>query len=99
MEIVPLSPDDAGGCADAMSVYASARDVDCPDAIGHTVSSYAVMRRLGWDGVPPREFLALDADKPIGVLGVDLPEYDNTHLAWLGVTVAPEARRRGIGSD
>ncbi len=100
MELTQLSPDDAIACADALSVFERARKADCPDAYDHTLVSYAGLLQHGWDGVPPRNFLARDdAGRPVAVLAVDLPTYDNTHLVWFDVTVAPEFRRRGIGSD
>ena len=100
MELTQLSPDDTVDCADALSVFESARKADCPDAIDHTLVSYTGLLRYGWDGVPPRNILARDdAGRPVAVLAVDLPTYDNTHLAWIDVTVAPEFRRRGIGSE
>jgi len=100
VKISQLSPDDAVACAEALTVFDSARDADCPDAINHTAVSYAGLLRYGWDGVPPRNYLARDdSGRPVAVLAVDLPTYDNTHVAWFDVTVAPEFRRRGIGSE
>jgi GNAT superfamily N-acetyltransferase len=54
----------------------------------------------GWDGEVGRYFLAYPegADRPVGVLQIQTPEYDNLDLAWLHLSVRPDARRQGYGT-
>jgi RimJ/RimL family protein N-acetyltransferase len=99
MDILPVSPDDATGRAGALAVYERARKADSPDSIGHTPVGFEGNMRYGWDGVPPRYFAGYEGGRMVGMLAVYLPRYDNTHAAWFDVTVAPEHRRRGIGTE
>ncbi len=55
--------------------------------------------RYGWDGEVETPFLGLVDDVPVVVGTVATSEYDNLHLAWLGLKVRPESRRRGLGSE
>jgi GNAT superfamily N-acetyltransferase len=98
MEILPVSPDDATGRAAALALYEQARETDSPDSIGHTLVSFEGQMRYGWDGEPPLYHAGYEGDEMVGVLAVHMPKYDNTELAWFDVTVAPEHRRRGLGS-
>lgn len=65
-----------------------------------TPLSFAADLRHGWDGDPGQAYLARDADGlAVGLLGLEVPTYDNTNLAWFQVDVHPEYRGRGIGSE
>lgn len=85
--------------AGAVAVLEMARLVDAPHRLAPTTASYEADLRFGWDGHPARTALATDQrGRVIGVLEVDLPHWDNPHLAGIGVTVEPDSRRRGIGT-
>jgi GNAT superfamily N-acetyltransferase len=100
VEITRLSPDDEVGCAAAVAVLNAAAKVDCPEALTHTPRGYANHLRYGWDLDPARGYLARDTEgTAVGVVSVDMPTYDNTNLAWLGVDVHPDHRSHGIGSE
>ncbi|HIW61616.1 MAG TPA: GNAT family N-acetyltransferase [Candidatus Stackebrandtia excrementipullorum] len=43
-------------------------------------------------------FAAVDADRVVGALMLQLPKNENTHIAQAGVAVHPLFRRRGIGT-
>ena len=58
----------------------------------------AAMLRDGWDGEPPRGFLGTEDGRAVAYGSLSTSEWDNTRLAWLGVLVHPQARRRGLGS-
>ncbi|MEV5966858.1 GNAT family N-acetyltransferase [Kribbella sp. NPDC051952] len=99
MNITRLSPDDEVGIDDAVAVIAAAEKLDCPESVVPTPRGYAAKLKHGWDGEPPLGYLARDDDGvPVGVLTVDTPTYDNKQLAWAGIQVHPDHRRRGIGS-
>ena len=56
--------------------------------------------RHGWDGEVGRYFLAYrpGASEPSDRAAVHTTDYDNLDLAWLGVAIHPEQRRRGYGN-
>jgi GNAT superfamily N-acetyltransferase len=100
VNILPLSPDDSAACAEVADLLNAVRLTDCPDQISHTAASYAAMLRHGGDGEPPTAYVGRDDDGGlVGVLSVDLPTRENTHLAWFGLDVHPEHRRLGYGSE
>jgi GNAT superfamily N-acetyltransferase len=43
-------------------------------------------------------YAAFDGEEMVGIGFLVLPFADNTNMSWIGVAVAPEQRRRGIGS-
>jgi GNAT superfamily N-acetyltransferase len=84
--------------AAVVAVQEAARAVDCPHRPSPDVSSLRAGLRHGWDGDPPTAGLARDgAGRPLGIVDILLPRWDNTHLAWAEVTVDPSARRQGVG--
>jgi GNAT superfamily N-acetyltransferase len=99
VDITRLSPDDEVGCADAVAVMAAAEKLDCPEAVVDTPLGYAAHLKHGWDGEPPRGYLARDDDgQAVGLLNLQLPHYDNPQLAWAGIQVHPDHRGRGVGT-
>jgi GNAT superfamily N-acetyltransferase len=95
--IDPAAPDQ-GDLAGAVAVLAAARAEDSPHLPPPTVASYTARLRHGHDGEPPRAAVTRDpAGRVIGLLSMALPEWDNTHLASVQVTVDPRERRRGLG--
>lgn len=99
MDIVKLSPDDPAGIAEAIELMTAARQVDCPEGLGHTTTSYTGVLRYGWDGEPPVAYVGRDGGTMVGMVSIDLPMRENTHLAWISMDVHPEHRRHGYGSE
>jgi GNAT superfamily N-acetyltransferase len=84
--------------AGAVAVLEAARQVDNSFDLGPTTSSLTADLHYGWDGNPPIAGLHRDPDGRVtGVVQVHLPHWDNTHLAFVEVTVDPSARRQGLG--
>lgn len=92
-----LDPADAAARDEVVAVWHAAHDADLPGD-----PAFCPV----WEGgeilhPPPGEpyeyWLARDADGLAGVAYVGLPELDNTGTAYVGVTVHPRARRRGVG--
>ena len=54
--------------------------------------------RVGWDGEPSTPYLATVDGTVVGGGAISISEYDNLHLAWIGVIVHPDHRRQGYGS-
>jgi GNAT superfamily N-acetyltransferase len=99
MRIEKLSPDDAGAIGEVAELLDATRLNDAPDTIEHTALSYAAMLRYGWDGEPPHVYAGRVDGDLAGLLAIDLPVRENTHLAWISATVHPRFRRRGYGSE
>lgn len=98
MILEPVDPDHAAAVDDLVTVTNAVRAADSPwehpltphEAVGHL--------RHGWDGEPPVAFVGRVGGTPVAVGEYAVSEYDNRHVAWLEVYVAPEHRRRGLGS-
>jgi RimJ/RimL family protein N-acetyltransferase len=101
VDLIWLDPDhpDPRAAASAVALMEAARQVDRPFMAGTTLTSYLAWLRYGYDGEPPSVALAYDGGggRPVGLLSLNLPRRDNTHLAELNVYVDPVVRRRGIG--
>lgn len=100
MELTWLDPVhvDDGAVAGAVAVLEAARLADYPHQLGPTVGSFTADLGFGWHGDRPQYAVAQDAYRRVlGVLEVYLPNWDNTHLGSVLVTVDPLCRRQGIG--
>ena len=98
MEIEPFGPDDADRLAQYTAVVNAARAVDSPWQHPATLLSEEGRFRYGWDGEVESPYVGLVDGVPVAVGRVATTDYDNLHLAWLGVQVHPEHRRRGHGT-
>jgi len=67
-------------------VEEAARTVDVPDFPARTLREEQLNRRHPSPGGAPRHFLAVVGDEPVGHLGLDLPQLDNTHLLEVDLT-------------
>jgi RimJ/RimL family protein N-acetyltransferase len=86
--------------AAVLALREASRLVDAPHRLGDTRSSLLARLRHGWDGDPPVLALARDERaRPVGLITVSLPHWDNTHVGSVGVTVDPALRRRGLGRE
>ncbi|HEY5883025.1 MAG TPA: GNAT family N-acetyltransferase [Nakamurella sp.] len=82
------------------AVFEAARAVDRPDDPVCLSTTVAADLIHGWDDEPARTAVTRDGrGRVIGVLQIRASEWDNRHLADVGLTVDPSARRRGIGSE
>jgi GNAT superfamily N-acetyltransferase len=99
MEITPFGPDDTDRLLQYVEVVSAARAVDSPWQHPATLRSEEGRFRYGWDGEVEAPYVALVDGVPVAVGRVATTDYDNLHLAWLGVQVHPEHRRRGHGTS
>ena len=100
LELAWLDPADPErhGIDGAVAVLEAARVLDCPHEIPSIPDAYRAYLRHGWDGEPPEAAVLCDpTGRVVAVLEVSLPRRDNTHLAYVEITVDPVLRRRGIG--
>ena len=98
MEIRRFGPDDTDRLAAYVEVVNAARAADSPWQPASTLKGAEGRFRHGWDGEVETPFLGLVDGSPVAVGRLATSEYDNLHLAWLGVQVHPEHRRSGYGS-
>lgn len=94
-----LQPDDAAGVAAVVALDNAIGEHDTPWRHTATPKTVVGLMRYGWDGEPPRCFLARADGVPVAWSQMWLSDYDNTDLAWLDVAVHPDHRRRGVGSQ
>lgn len=82
----------------AVAVLEAARSVDAPQQLPQSVTAFLANLRHGWEGIAPIHALARGVDgRAVGVLEVRFPQWDNTHLGILDLTVAPDRRRQAVG--
>ncbi|WP_370290356.1 GNAT family N-acetyltransferase [Nocardioides sp.] len=93
-----FTPDDAEDVAAWAAVRTAADAVDAPWEPALTPRRAAGWLRHGWDGEVDTPYLLRAAGEPVAAGAVSTSEYDNLHLAYVRVQVAPSHRRRGHGS-
>jgi GNAT superfamily N-acetyltransferase len=99
MEITRFGPDDTDRLLQYVDVVNAVRAVDSPWQQPDTLKRADGRFRYGWDGEVETPFLGLVEGHPVAVGRFATSEWDNLHLAWLGVQVHPDHRRSGYGSQ
>ena len=99
MEILPFGPDDSDRVAAYVEIVNAVRAADSPWQHPMTLKGADGQFRHGWDGEVETPYVGLVEGETVGVGTVATTEYDNLHLAWLGVQVHPGQRRRGHGTE
>jgi RimJ/RimL family protein N-acetyltransferase len=98
MDIAPFGPDDAEAVASYVELRNAVQVVDSPWSHPLTVHQAEGAFRHGWDGQPDTPFLGVEDGVAVAFGSLSTTEYDNLHLAWIGIKVHPAHRRRGLGS-
>jgi GNAT superfamily N-acetyltransferase len=98
LQIHRFGPDDADEMHAALRIGNAVQAADAPWQHPELATHHEAALRHGWDGEPETPYLLTVDGEPVAVGSLHLPERDNTHLAWLSVTVHPGHRRRGYGS-
>jgi GNAT superfamily N-acetyltransferase len=84
--------------AGAVVVRENARRVDTPGTPIVSTRTFVAELTYGWDGEPTDTAVQRDkTGRPVGLLRLDLPNWDNRHLGLLDIQVDPRDRRQGIG--
>ncbi|QUQ67129.1 GNAT family N-acetyltransferase [Kutzneria sp. CA-103260] len=101
-DIRPCNPDQAeeAALAEYHELVTASAKIDCPDwpdvnyerVIGR-------LRRPSSDAETIRHWFAYQAGKVVGHMTVSLPMLETKDVAMVEITVRPDARRQGIGSD
>jgi GNAT superfamily N-acetyltransferase len=93
-----FTPDDVDDVATSLAVTNAVTAADAPWSHPWLPDRYDAFLRRGWDGEPPVPYLVTVDGRAVGHGSLSLSERDNRHLAWLGLGILPEHRRRGYGS-
>jgi GNAT superfamily N-acetyltransferase len=101
MPFVRVEPGDRQAIQSITDIYNAARPVDDPDSPPAIAELVAADVEFGWDMNPATYFLypPSDGEAPAGVLSLDMPKHDNLQLVWTNLTVRPDLRRRGHGTE
>jgi GNAT superfamily N-acetyltransferase len=97
VEIMRVDVDNDADVEVLFGIEEAARAVDVPDFPARTLREEQLALRHPSPGGAPRHFVARVDGEPVGHLGLDLPQLDNTHLLEVDLTVHPDRRREGIG--
>ena len=98
VEIHRFGPDDADDVRTSLDIQTAVTAADAPWEHPWLPVRYETMLRKGWDGEPPTPYLMTAGEQPVAAATLSVSERDNRHLAWLGLAVHPDHRRRGHGS-
>jgi GNAT superfamily N-acetyltransferase len=98
MDIQQFGWEDADRLQQYVEVVNTARAVDSPWVHPATLRSEEGRFRYGWDGEVEAPYVGLEGGVPVAVGRIATTEYDNLHLAWVGVQVHADHRRRGHGT-
>ena len=98
MDITRFGPDDVAALKEWVELFNAVRLTDSPWEAEGTLLRAEARFRVGWDGEPSTPYLARIDGTVVGGGSISISEYDNLHLAWIGVLVHPEHRRQGHGS-
>ncbi len=98
MDITPFGPDDAADVAAWADLANAVSRQDAPWELPATPTRVEGRFRHGWDGEPAAPYLARIDGEVVGCGAISISDYDNLHLAWVGVAVHPDHRRHGYGS-
>ena len=90
--------DDAEAVRRSVGVLEAVRRHEQPWSHPYTADSLSLGIRHGWDGEPAVHFLVTADGSDVATATYETTTYDNLHVAWLGVDVHPEHRRRGHGT-
>jgi GNAT superfamily N-acetyltransferase len=100
MPFVRVNAGDAESIQVLTDLYNAARVVDDPTSPPAVAELVAGEVEFGWDMHPDTRYLYTPpgGDKPVGMLAVDMPVYDNLQLIWAEVLVHPDHRRLRHGT-
>ncbi len=90
--------DDADAVRRAAELKEAVRSFDEPWMHPITPAKVEGDLHYGWDGEPSVGFLVTVDGVDVATASYETTAYDNLHVAWLGLEVHPDHRRRGHGS-
>ena len=93
-----MSWEDTDGVRRITAVREAVRAFEEPWSHPHVAERVALGMRYGWDGEPTAHFLVTVDGVDVAAAVYETTTYDNPHVAWLGLDVHPDQRRRGHAS-
>lgn len=96
MELVEYGVNDAAAIEVAVTIEREVALADTPWQRPPTTYRHTMTMRHGWDGEPGRHFLVRHDGVDVGTVAIDASDHDNRDLAWVGLCVRPDRRRRGF---
>jgi GNAT superfamily N-acetyltransferase len=100
MRIEPFDPNDEKASRACYEVLLAAHEVDEAVEPPMSLGMFGLFLREGWDKNPAEAWVAVDdSGAVVGFYRIELPDLENLDRVTGGPTVAPAARRRGIGRE
>ncbi len=99
MDISRVDPDDASAAADLTRINTEAEAHDNPYPTSYSMEEQREELRNRDPDYTVEAYLGTADGVAVAAGGLETPVHDNTEKAWLSVSVAPEQRRRGYGSE
>lgn len=99
MQISPLDLGDRDALGEVTSLIHAAIDAGSPWQHRPTVDQVAGGLRHGHDGESALTFVGREAGRTVAVSSLFASSWDNLDAAWMDLTVHPDARRKGLGSE
>lgn len=90
--------EDADAVRRSTAVLEAVRTFEQPWSHAYTPVKVQGDIQHGWDGEPSTWFLVTVDGADVATATYETATYDNHHLAWVGLDVHPDHRRRGHGS-
>jgi len=99
VDISPLAHDgDTSLLEGVVALENAVNATDSPWVHDQTLEGLIGYLRHGWDGEAPELHVGVLDGRVVATGNVHVSEWDNLDLAWLGVQVHPDLRRRGLGT-
>lgn len=98
MDICVFPPDDVAALRDWVDVRNAVRGLDTPWLPPYTESKASGELVYGWDLEPDVGLMGTDGGVAVAAGWYATSERDNRHLAWSGVYIHPDHRRKGHGT-
>jgi GNAT superfamily N-acetyltransferase len=98
VDIRRFTPDDTDDVRNALAIITATSAHDSPWEHVWLPDFFDAVLRYGWDGEPQTPYLMTVDGEAVGYGSLHMPERDNLHLAWCGLSVMPEQRRLGYGT-
>jgi GNAT superfamily N-acetyltransferase len=98
MDIQQYTAEDDALVKEVVDLFNVVAEVDSPWEHPITLTQHTVTLERGGDGEKPQAYVGVEDGRVVAQGELWVTDWDNPHLAWTGLVVHPEDRRRGHGS-